>query len=292
MTFRLTLALAMASLLSSSASAASPSSSKNSDAVKADLFDAMESKQISVRFIPIDSSRANVVFKNESDEPIQVRLPRTFAAVHVLGQLGGGFGGGGFGGGGGGLGGGGGFGGGGLGGLGGGGGGQGLGGGFGGGGGGFGGGGGGFGGGGGGLGGGGLGGGGGFFRIEPDKTRKLTVKTVCLEHGKPDPNPRMTYQIVPLTEFTQDQGIAELCSQLGKGHVSQRVAQATAWHISSGLSWQQLAEKNRKVSRYTGNEKYFTLAEIRTAVGFATHCRSFLDDGYGPETPSLANSKE
>ncbi|MEO8272103.1 MAG: hypothetical protein ABI557_20505, partial [Aureliella sp.] len=110
------------------------------------LFDAMEKKLIEVKFVPVDSTWANVLITNQTQQEITLSLPARFGAVHVLAQFGGGLGGagGGFGAGGGGLGGGG-LGGGGLGGGGlGGGGGQGLGGGF----------------GGGGLGGGGLGGGG------------------------------------------------------------------------------------------------------------------------------------
>lgn len=240
------------------------------------LFKAIEEGSVEVKFIPISSAKANVILKNKTANPVLVNLPKTFGAVQVLGQFGGGgFGGGGLGGAGGGLGGGGaGFGGGGLGGGGlGGGGGQGVGGGFGGGGG-LGGG--GFGGGqgGGGFGGGGLGGGGGFFRIEPDKSKKLSVATVCLEHGKHDPNPRMKYKIVPLDALNASPEVSELCSLLGDQRVAQNVAQAAAWHIANGLSHETLAAKNRRESQYTGNEKYFTATELDIASRVVQHCRA------------------
>ena len=241
------------------------------------LFDAMEQELVEVKFVPVDSSRANVLLKNLTNETLTVALPAKFGAVHVLGQFGaGGLGAGGLGG----IG------------LGGGGGGQGLGGGFGGGGlggGGFGGG--GFGGaglgGGGGFGGGGFGGaglgagagfggpglgGGGFFRVAPDKTKKLSVRTVCLEHGKDDPNPRMKYTLVPLEQLTTAPEIQELCVQLGEGAIAQSVAQAAAWHLANGLSWDELAAKNRVESIYTGHTKYFSSAELQAAWLVSRHC--------------------
>ncbi len=45
---------------------------------------------------------------------------------------------------------------------------------------------------------------GGFFNVKPGKVGKLRVPTVCLEHGKPDPNPRMAYKLVPI-EIADDE---------------------------------------------------------------------------------------
>ena len=47
----------------------------------------------------------------------------------------------------------------------------------------------------GGMGGGGMGMGGGMFNVAPEKVGKFKVPTVCLEHGKHDPTPRVTYEI-------------------------------------------------------------------------------------------------
>ncbi len=212
-----------------------------------ELFDAMKNELVEVKFIPLGTDNANVLVKNKTKLPLQVRLPEAFAGVPILGQGfgggGGGLGGGGQGGGGGGLGGGGGGGGGG----------QALGGG---------GGGGGFGG---GQGGGGGGGGGGFFRIAPDRMKKISVATVCLEHGKPNPNPRMTYTIVPLDHVTSDASVHRLCIALGNGRLSQNVAQAAAWNLMDGLAWQTLANKHRVESKYTGNVTWFTENELMQA---------------------------
>jgi len=241
-------------------------------AAEINLFDGIQAKQLEVKVIALGSHRANVIIENKTPEPVMVRLPEVFAAVPVLGQFGGQFGGGQgggqfgagqgggqFGAGGGGLNGGQGGGG------------QGLGGGFGGGQGG----GGQFGAGGGGqFGGGQLGGGGrGLFRVEADRPGKLQVEMVCLEHGKPDPNPRMKYTIVPLEQLGADPKVTELCKLLAEGNVKQNIAQAAAWHIANGMTWDSLAKKNRRESQYTGNEKYFTQDELRAAVNLTGHCQ-------------------
>ncbi|MEO8272143.1 MAG: hypothetical protein ABI557_20705, partial [Aureliella sp.] len=139
--------------------------------------------------------------------------------------------------------------------------------------------------GGGGLGGGGLGGGGGFggaglvgargagmFRVESGKTKRLKVQTVCLEHGKHDPNPRMKYRLVPLEQLTNDTEIHELCSQLAGGTITQNTAQAAAWHLANGLTWEYLAAKNRFESPYADDVKYFSKVELQGAWLLSRHC--------------------
>jgi hypothetical protein len=244
-----------------------------------EMFAGIKEGKIEVQLIPRDSSIATVVITNKGDKPVNIKLPATFAGVPILGQFGGGMGmggggmggmgGGGMGMGGGGMGGMGGMGGGGMGG-----GGQGMGGGMGG----MGGGGmgmGGMGGGGmggmGGMGGGGMGGMGGggmggMFRVEPDKAGKFRVNCVCLEHGKTEPNSRMKYTVIPLESLNTDPRVATVCNLLGQGRIGQNTAQAATWHLANGLSWEQLAHKNRSESKYTGNVPWFHEAELHTAM--------------------------
>jgi hypothetical protein len=205
-----------------------------------------------------------VLVKNLTDKPLDVKLPASFASVPVLaqGMMGGGMGGGGMGGGGmgggGGQAGGGGMGGGGM----------------------------------GGMGGGGMGGGGGFMRLAPEKMRKVAVETVCLEHGKPDPNPRMAYKMVPLEQFTQDETVRVLCESLGNRQVTQNAAQAAAWHLMDGLTWHELATKNRVESKYTGNVRWFSNIELRTAQAIVSEAariakaRQESSDGTSDYDPS------
>ena len=227
-----------------------------------DMFDAIDSKDIEVLIRTKSAADSNLIVKNNSDKPLAIQMPEAFSAVPVYrqgvgapGLGGGGLGGGGLGGGG--LGGGG-FGGGGLGG-----GNQGVGGGFGGGlgGGGFGGG----GLGGGGLGGGGFGGGGGVFNIPPGRVGKVAVKTFCLEEGKPDPKSRIEYVIQPLDKLNSDPKIFEMCRMLANDEITQPVAQAAAWNVANGLTWQELLLKNRIVRMDGSFERYFHPMHIRYA---------------------------
>lgn len=222
--------------------------------VAIDLFEAEKAGDIRVRFIPTNATRANVLITNQTDRVLHLQLPEAIAAVPVLAQFGvgnRGAGGGQFGGNGQ-LGGNGQFGG-----QAGGGATQGVGGGF-------------DAGQGQGFGGGNpFGGGGNAFmgamRVPPNKKRKIIARTVCLEHGKPEPNPKIAYQMIPVESFTDDPRIAGLCRDLAGGAIDPTAAQALAWHLSNGLSWDTLAQLNRIESRYRGNIKYFTEETLKAA---------------------------
>jgi len=211
-------------------------------ATTVEMFAAIESGELKVKLIPKDSTQATVLFTNNTDKPLNVKLPAAFAGLPVLAQFGGGGGnrgggGGGFGGGGGGN--------------------QGVGGGFGGGG----------GGGGGGFGGGGRGrgGGGGFFNVAPGKAIKVKVPVVCLEHGKADPRPKIPYEIKPLEKVTDKPQVVELCAMLGSGEIDQRSAQVAAWHLQNEMSWEELA--NKEIRHLNGvREPYFLADEVYRAV--------------------------
>ncbi|MBI2825808.1 MAG: hypothetical protein HYX69_14070 [Planctomycetia bacterium] len=221
----------------------------NPDNESVDLFKGIEDERLKVKIIVKDSTQANVMIENKTDKPLNVQLPPAFAGVPVLAQLGG------VGRGGGGVGGAGNFGGGGAN--------QSVGGGFGGGGGGFGGGGGGFGGG--GFGGGGMGGGGGFFNVAPEKVARLKVACVCLEHGKPDPQPWVAYEIKPIEKYTTNKTLQELCRMLGEGKLTQQVAQAAAWNLANGMSWDALASK--QMEHVGGStEPYFSPDVVHAAM--------------------------
>jgi hypothetical protein len=194
-------------------------------APKVDMFDGIESQSLEVTMRPKNEFGGNVFIKNNTDKPITVLLPDAIVGIHVHPQFGGGMGGGGMGGGMGGMGGG-------MGGMGGqnqtmGGGMGGMGGGM----------------GGGGMGGMGGGGGGGFFSIPPAETVRVPFNSVCLEHGKRSPTPRNVYKVVRVEDYSDKPELKELCKVVGTGKVDTAITQAAAWHISSGMSWDQLANK-------------------------------------------------
>ena len=214
-----------------------------------ELFGAMADGQIDVLIRTLDESKSNIIVTNKTDKPLAINMPATFSAVPVMRQLGGGggFGGGGQGGRGGGQNGqnqqaiGGGIGGG-----------QG---------------GGGFGGGGGGIGG---GGGGGVFNIPAGRDGKISVRTVCLEHGTPNPRPQIDYRVAPLSEVTSDPQIGEMCRMLANDEIAQPVAQAAAWHVTDGLTWQEMLVKNR-VEKMDGYfERFFTPNDLLFAQQVVT----------------------
>ena len=218
-------------------------------AASLDVLEAEARGLVSVKYVPNDAKSAQIVVENKSDKPLTLRLPAAFVGVPVLAQMGmGGMGmGGGMGAGGmgaGGMGGGAGAqatGGGGMGGMGGGMGGM------------------------GGMGGGMGGMGGGMFSVPPEKVRTVRVATVCLEYGKPEPSPRLPYRLVAIESFSSDPQLAAVLEAFGRGELSQKVTQAVAWHLASGLSWQKLAAE--KIDRAGGypDEAYFAPAELMAA---------------------------
>lgn len=213
---------------------------KSGDAESVEMFDAIAQQQIEVKFIPKDSSEANVVIKNKTGKPLSVKLPDAFAGVPVLAQaagagagrapragganaaaaqpMGGGMG-------------------------------MGMGGGM-------------------GMGMGGMGGGGGFFNVAPEQVGQFKVQTVCLEHGKPEPRAAIPYEIQPIDSYTSDSSVQELCRMIGSGQLSQRAAQVAAWHLNSKMSFEQLAAKQLRFADGT-SRPYFTQEELMAGMQIA-----------------------
>jgi hypothetical protein len=209
------------------------------DAERVGLFEGIEKGQIDARLIAKDATNGKVLIENKTDKTITVEYPETVMAVHVLkqfdmgmdGGMGGGMGGmGGMGGGqmmGGGMGG------------------MGM----------------------GGMGGGmgGMGMGMGMFSIPPEQVVQVPFKSVCLEHGKPDPTPKMTYRLVKAEDVSDDPVLMELLKLVANGRIHPQVAQAAAWHLTDGMSWQELAAK--QVKHLGGISKpYFSQRELYAAM--------------------------
>lgn len=189
-----------------------------------DVFEGIEKGLLDVKMIPKDAMGGNMLIENKGDKPLNVDFPAAFIGKQVLKQFGGQQGG--FGGGGqqGGVGGG----------QQGGGGGQQQGGGIGG----------GQQGGGGGFGGQQGGGGGGFFSVPADRVVRVAYRSVCLEHGKPEPTSRMTYRIGKVEEFSSDPVLEETLKLVASGQLDPQAGQAATWHITDKMSWEQLAAKS------------------------------------------------
>lgn len=235
--------------------------SYNPENTTVEMFEAIQSGDIEVRLIPKDSTQCNVLIKNKTDRPLNVKLPEAFAGVPALAQ----FGGGGLGGGDGGRGN-----------RGGGGGNnnnsnQSMGGGM------------------GGMGGGGMGGGMGMFNVPPEKVGQLKVTTVCLEHGKDEPRAAIPYEIKPLESVTTKAGVRELCQSLGNGQLDQRAAQAAAWHLNNDMSWQELAAKQLHFAN-GASRPYFSPAEIQAGMKIAATATTIAQQRQIQESESSTGS--
>jgi hypothetical protein len=237
---RVWFAFAAVALLAQVASAASPSSAKAEKPVgdQVEMFAAIKSGDIEVKLIPKDSTTGQVIITNKTKKPLSIQIPAAFAGVPVMAQIGigGGIGGGNANGGNGGqnqaFGGG--MMGGGMGGM------------------------------GGGFGGGGMGGG--FFNVGPEKVGKIKFAAVCLEHGKEDPSPRVAYDIKPIDSYTSDPEVIAVVQMLGRGEIDQRSAQAAAWHLANGMSWDELAAKVGAKHIGGATQPYFTSAQMEMAL--------------------------
>lgn len=211
------------------------------EAIEVELFEAVAKGDIELKYIGKSDRRSRIILANKTDAPMKLKMPEAFVGVPALGQ---GFGGGGGGGG--------------LGGAGGGGGQQASGGGFGG------------GGGGGGLGG---GGGGGAFSIEPEQVAKIDVAVLCLDHGKKDPSSSKPYEMKAADEHITKPEVMELVKAFGRGELHHGAAQAAAWHLNSGVSWEQLAAKLKGTRRDVNRAPYFNRNEIKAGMAYAQEAR-------------------
>lgn len=235
------LAVLAAAFMVSTSSAAKPSSAEqaaaeNNAAEHVELFAAIKAGDIEVKLVPKDSTTGVAMITNKTKKPLKIQLPAAFAGVPALGQFGGGVGGG-IGGnsnnnqnqsfGGGMMG---------MGGM--------------------------------GMGMGGFGGGGmgGFFNVGPEKVGKIKFAAVCLEHGKADPNPRVAYEIKPIDSYTDKPEVIAVVQMLARGEIDQRSAQAAAWHLENGMSWQELAAKVGAKHLNGTVEPYFTPSQMELAM--------------------------
>ena len=90
---------------------------------------------------------------------------------------------------------------------------------------------------------GGMGGGGGFFSIPAEKVVSIPMNSVCLEHGKAEPNSSSKYTIIPVSKVSKDRVLYQLLARVGTGKVDPQAAQAAAWHLANKMSFEELSQK-------------------------------------------------
>ncbi|MBC7821799.1 MAG: hypothetical protein IAG10_33345 [Planctomycetaceae bacterium] len=104
----------------------------------------------------------------------------------------------------------------------------------------------------------------GFFSVPTDRIVRVAYRSVCLEHGKPDPSPRMTYRLGKVEEFSDDPVLAETLKIVASGEHDLQAGQAAAWHVANKMSWKKLGEKT---IQHIGNPatRYFTKETLSRA---------------------------
>ncbi len=133
---------------------------------------------------------------------------------------------------------------------------------------------------------GGGGAGGGFFNVPAEKTSDLKVPCVCLEHGKPEPRPEMTYAVRPIETFNSNPMVREIVRLLANGQLNQRVAQAATWHYTNKMSWEELADK--RIERLGGQSyPYFSAEEMQAAYNLGQFVEKLVEDNKNSPTDSL-----
>jgi hypothetical protein len=126
--------------------------------------------------------------------------------------------------------------------------------------------------------------GGGPFNIAPEKTKKVELACVCLEHGKADPYSKMKYELKPISAISDKPEVSAMLVRYGKGDISKQGAQAAAWHLQNGMSWKDLAGKQIVDPRGL-KTPFFSKKEIAEGMKLAEHAVAHAKKNAG-EAPS------
>ena len=87
----------------------------------------------------------------------------------------------------------------------------------------------------------------------------------------------MKYTLVPAEKVINNATLYELLSIVGTGQVSERAAQAAAWYLTDGLSFQQMA--NKQEAHFGGRTtSYFTQSDLVTAQKLLVFAKKQADD--------------
>lgn len=81
----------------------------------------------------------------------------------------------------------------------------------------------------------------GIFSIPPEKTVQIGLSSVCLNHGRREPHAGLKYQLVRAESVTTDPLVLQLLENYSPT-VNREAQQAAAWHLASGLTWEQIAQ--------------------------------------------------
>ncbi len=109
-----------------------------------------------------------------------------------------------------------------------------------------------------------------FFFVPAGKSAKADLPSVCLEFGRPDPSKQKRYQLRSVVAFTNPAPIVGFLKAWHNDRFSQNVAQATAWRLADGLTWERLAAlRTGTVGAYTAGRPMFTRQDLDAAKTIA-----------------------
>lgn len=81
-----------------------------------------------------------------------------------------------------------------------------------------------------------------MMALPAEATIAVDVAGFCLEEGKPEPQARMPYELVPLEEVAPSPVLRSLIVAAVRGKPADAdAAQAAVWHLANGRSWDELA---------------------------------------------------
>lgn len=103
----------------------------------------------------------------------------------------------------------------------------------------------------------------GVATIPAGLTVQVSLKSVCLNYGRPEPNSRMTYKLVDPNKTAASPALIELLANYGT-RIHQDTMQAAAWHLANDLEWSQVAAlPDRSIPGTSAT--LFTATQIRSA---------------------------
>ena len=112
------------------------------------------------------------------------------------------------------------------------------------------------------------------------------MKSVCLEYGKPEPNARMEYKVYPVESLSKDPVLKEMLGFVASGRASENVSQAAAWHLSNGMSWNELANIKQHRLGVAVQPPQFTTQEIMQAQNLVASSKQRAVDKEAARTKS------
>jgi hypothetical protein len=105
----------------------------------------------------------------------------------------------------------------------------------------------------------------------------VPLNSVCLEHGKKAPTKTNKYFLVDAEKAIKNDVLMELLAIVGTGKVSEKSAQAAAWYLTDGMSFQQLAAKQQ--AHFGGfTTPYFTRQELAQAQQLLVYAKKVADE--------------